>query len=171
MASSASSSRTSSWGRLDYLVIDSPPGTGDEPLAVAQMVGHGAGPWSSPRRRTVAVADVRRSVSFCRTLKLRVVGIVENMSGLACPHCGKPLDLFKTGGGEQLAMETGVPFLGRIPLDPQIVASGDEGRPFVQVFADGSSAKAFAAIMKLILNQDTKSQSTSLAHNIKETQR
>jgi hypothetical protein len=119
----------------------------------------------------VAVADVRRSISFCRTLEFRVVGIVENMSGLTCPHCGKPLDLFKTGGGEQLAMETGVPFLGRVLLNPQIVASGDAGGPFVQVFADGSSAKAFAAIMKLILNQDAKSQPTSLAHNTKETQR
>ena len=140
------------WGRLDYLVIDSPPGTGDEPLAVAQLVGRGAWAVVVTTPQDLAVADVRRSVSFCKTLNLRVVGIVENMSGLVCPHCGQQVDLFKVGGGERLAAEMGVPFLGRIPLDPQIVASGDSGKPFVQSFANSPAAKAFASVIEPILN-------------------
>jgi Mrp family chromosome partitioning ATPase/predicted Fe-Mo cluster-binding NifX family protein len=165
------------WGRLDYLVIDSPPGTGDEPLAVAQMVGKGAWAVVVTTPQDLAIADVRRSVSFCKMLDLHVVGIVENMSGLACPHCGKQLDLFKVGGGERLAIEMGVPFLGRIPLDPQIVASGDDGRPFVQVFADSSSAKVFAAILKSIMNHTKQDQTLYPAcptgghiSNLKETE-
>jgi len=140
------------WGPLDYLVIDSPPGTGDEPLAVAQMVGDGAWAVVVTTPQDVAIADVRRSVSFCKTLNLHVAGILENMSGLVCPHCGEQIDLFKTGGGEALAGEVNVPFLGRIPLDPRIVASGDSGEPFVRAFADSPAAKAFASAMEPILN-------------------
>jgi Mrp family chromosome partitioning ATPase/predicted Fe-Mo cluster-binding NifX family protein len=147
------------WGRLDYLVIDSPPGTGDEPLAVAQLVGKGAWAVVVTTPQDVAIADVRRSVSFCRTLHLRVVGIVENMSGLVCPHCGRQVDLFKTGGGEELAAEMNVPFLGRIPLDPRIVASGDSGRPFVESVADSPAAQAFAAAVEPILNHTKKDDS------------
>ena len=147
------------WGHLDYLVIDSPPGTGDEPLAVAQMVGEGTWAVVVTTPQEVAIADVRRSVSFCKTLNLRVVGIVENMSGLVCPHCGRQVDLFGVGGGEKLAAETGVPFLGRIPLDPQIVASGDAGTPFVQTFADSQAAKAFACVIEPILNQTKEDES------------
>nr|HPJ72572.1 Mrp/NBP35 family ATP-binding protein [bacterium] len=99
------------WGSLDYLVIDSPPGTGDEPLSIAQLAGPGteAVLVTTPQER--ALDDVRRSVSFCRMLHLPAAGIVENMSGLVCPHCGVDIDLFKRGGGEKLAAETGVPFL------------------------------------------------------------
>lgn len=157
------------WGRLDYLVIDSPPGTGDEPLAVAQMVGPGALAVVVTTPQEVAIADVRRSVSFCKTLNLRVVGIVENMSGLICPHCGKQVDLFKTGGGEKLAVEMGVPFLGRIPLDPQIVASGDSGKPFIQSFADSPATKAFASVIEPILNHTRQDESHHPIRNIKET--
>ena len=140
------------WGRLDYLVIDSPPGTGDEPLAVAQLVGSGASAVVVTTPQELAIADVRRSVSFCRTLDLHVAGIVENMSGLVCPHCGKMVELFKVGGGEKLAAEMQVPLLGRIPLDPQIAASGDAGTPFVEAFADSPAANAFAAVIEPILN-------------------
>ena len=139
------------WGQLDYLVIDSPPGTGDEPLAVAQLVGKDAQAVIVTTPQDVAVADVRRSISFCRKLDLHIAGVVENMSGLVCPHCGGHIDLFKTGGGEALAAETNVPFLGRIPLDPQIVASGDTGQPFVQSFPDSPATQAFAAIVGSIL--------------------
>jgi Mrp family chromosome partitioning ATPase len=110
------------WGRLDYLVIDSPPGTGDEPLAVAQLVGKGALAVVVCTPQDIAIADVRRSISFCNRLNLSVAGIIENMSGFVCPHCGKEVNLFKTGGGEKLAAEMHVPFLGRIPLDPQLHA-------------------------------------------------
>jgi Mrp family chromosome partitioning ATPase/predicted Fe-Mo cluster-binding NifX family protein len=157
------------WGRLDYLVIDSPPGTGDEPLAVAQLVGRGAWALVVTTPQDVAIADVRRSVSFCQTLNLRVAGIVENMSGMVCPHCGQTVDLFKTGGGERLAAEMGVPFLGRIPLDPQIVTSGDSGTPFVQSSADSPTAKAFARVMEPILNPTREDESSYPIRQRKET--
>jgi len=147
------------WGRLDYLVIDSPPGTGDEPLAVARMVGKGAWAVVVTTPQDVAIADVRRSVSFCKTLSLRVVGIIENMSGLVCPHCGEQVDLFKVGGGKKLAAEMGVPFLGRIPFDPQIVASGDSGTPFTQSFAESQAAKAFALAIEPVLNYTKEDES------------
>jgi Mrp family chromosome partitioning ATPase len=117
------------WGHLDYLVVDSPPGTGDEPLAVAQMVGQPASAVLVTTPQELAVNDVRRSVGFCRSVGLPILGIVENMSGLTCPACGHHLDLFKTGGGEALATEMAVPFLGRIPLDPAVVSHSDTGRP------------------------------------------
>lgn len=138
------------WGSLDYLVIDSPPGTGDEPLSVAQLVGQPAGAVLVTTPQDLAVADVRRSVSFCEKLKLPVVGIIENMSGLACPHCGGRIELFKTGGGESLAREMGVPFLGAIPIDPRIVECGDAGVPYSQRFAESPAAAAFAAIVRQI---------------------
>jgi ATP-binding protein involved in chromosome partitioning len=141
------------WGQLDHLVIDSPPGTGDEPLAVAQLAGGDAQAVIVTTPQQVAIDDVRRGVSFCRTLKLRIAGIIENMSSLACPHCGGQVDLFKSGGGEQLAREMDVPFLGRIPLDPCIVACGDDGEPFMHVAPRSHSAKAFAAAIGPLLDQ------------------
>jgi len=160
------------WGRLDYLVIDSPPGTGDEPLAVAQLVGKDAWAVVVTTPQDVAIADVRRSVSFCKTLDLHVAGIVENMSGLVCPHCNQHVDLFKTGGGEKLAAEMRVPFLGRIPLDPQIVVSGDSGRPFVDTLADSPSAQAFASVIAPIMNHTNKDESLPSEEQVrKETAR
>jgi ATP-binding protein involved in chromosome partitioning len=116
------------WGQLDYLIIDSPPGTGDEPLSVCQLVPglDGAIVVSTPQE--VALADVEKSIVFCGQVRTRVVGLVENMSGLVCPHCGKQVDVFKTGGAERLAERMGVPFLGRIPMVPEIVQACDEGR-------------------------------------------
>ena len=139
------------WGRLDALIIDSPPGTGDEPLSVAQLIGPPVAAIVVTTPQEVAVADVRRSITFCEQLKVEVLGVVENMSGFVCPHCGKTTDLFKTGGGEALAREMAVPFLGRIPLDPQVVASGDAGTPFVQRFAESPAAHAFEDIVRPIL--------------------
>jgi len=156
------------WGRLDYLVIDSPPGTGDEPLAVAQLVGKGAWAVVVTTSQDLAINDVRRSVSFCKTLNLRVVGVIENMSGLTCPHCGRQVDVFKTGGGEKLAAEMRVPFLGRIPLDPQIVASGDSGKPFVESAAESPAGRAFAAAVESILNHTEGEDSPYRIRNLKE---
>jgi ATP-binding protein involved in chromosome partitioning len=138
------------WGPLDYLVIDSPPGTGDEPLSVAQLVGQPAGAVLVTTPQELSIADVRRSVSFCQKVSLPVVGIIENMSGLLCPHCGGRIDLFKTGGGEGLAHEMNVPFLGRIPIDPQIVECGDAGAPFVHRFGESAAAKAFIGVVDRI---------------------
>ncbi len=139
------------WGELDYLVIDAPPGTGDEPLSVAQLVGQPARAVLVTTPQDLAIADVRRSVSFCQRLSLPVAGIVENMSGLACPHCGKIVELFKTGGGQSLAKEMGVPFLGCIPIDPQIVACGDAGTPYIHRFAESPAGQAFRTVVEQIL--------------------
>lgn len=139
------------WGSLDYLIIDAPPGTGDEPLSVAQLIGQPAQAVLVTTPQDLAIADVRRSVSFCERVALPVAGIVENMSGLACPHCGKIVELFKTGGGQSLAKEMGVPFLGRIPIDPQIVACGDAGTPYIHRFAESPAGEAFRAVVDQIL--------------------
>jgi len=140
------------WGPLDALVIDSPPGTGDEPLSVAQLVGTPAWGIIVTTPQEVAIADVRRCISFCQKLMLPVAGIIENMSGFVCPHCGKTTDLFKSGGGEDLAGETNVPFLGRIPLDPQIVSCGDLGKPFIKAQPKNQTTEAFDRVVKSILD-------------------
>jgi len=140
------------WGNLDWLIIDSPPGTGDEPLSVAQLIpATGAVIVTTPQE--VSVLDSRKAVVFAMKLNLKVLGIIENMSGLVCPHCGRRIDLFKTGGGERAAAELGVPFLGRIPIDPQIVVSGDEGKPFADITRKNSEAsRAFGEIVGKILD-------------------
>jgi YgiT-type zinc finger domain-containing protein len=138
------------WGDLDWLVIDSPPGTGDEPLSVAQLVpATGAVVVTTPQ--DVSVLDSRKAVVFARRLGLKILGIVENMSGLVCPHCGEGIDLFKSGGGERAALEMGVPFLGRIPIDPRIVAAGDAGRHFAEEAGDSPAALAFSIIVDKIV--------------------
>ncbi len=158
------------WGDLDVLVVDCPPGTGDEPLSVAQSVGHSAAAIVVTTPQQVAIADVRRSITFCEQVGLPVLGIVENMSGYVCPKCEESTALFKTGGGQQLAGEMKVPFLGGIPIDPQIVDSGDCGTPFVERYAQSPSACAFAEILKSILNQlncMNKTETQKSNHNLK----
>lgn len=142
------------WGDLDWLIIDSPPGTGDEPLSVAQLIpATGAIIVTTPQE--VSVLDSRKAVIFALKLNLKVLGIIENMSGLACPHCGRRIDLFKVGGGELAAADLGVPFLGRIPIDPQIVISGDEGKPFADNRNDSEASRAFGEIVEKILDSRT----------------
>ncbi len=116
------------WGQLDYLIIDSPPGTGDEPLSVCQLVPGLDGAIVVATPQDVALADVEKSIVFCGQVRTRVVGVVENMSGFVCPHCGKDVDIFKTGGAERLASDMGVPFIGRIPMVPEVVRACDDGR-------------------------------------------
>jgi ATP-binding protein involved in chromosome partitioning len=114
------------WGELDFLLIDAPPGTGDEPLTVAQTIKDArAIIVTTPQE--VSLADVRKSINFCKTVNLEIFGIVENMSGLACPHCQSVIDLFGSGGGEKTAIAAGIPFLGRIPFDPKLVECTDAG--------------------------------------------
>ncbi len=138
------------WGELDWLIIDSPPGTGDEPLSVAQLIpATGAIVVTTPQE--VSLMDSRKAVAFARSLKLKILGIIENMSGLTCPHCGKQIDLFKEGGGKKAALELGVPFLGKIPIDPQIVISSDEGKPFIGAYPDSEASKAFMKIVESII--------------------
>ncbi|MBI4773156.1 MAG: Mrp/NBP35 family ATP-binding protein [Deltaproteobacteria bacterium] len=114
------------WNPLDYLIIDSPPGTGDEPLTVAQTIPDAmAIIVTTPQE--VSLADVRKSINFCKQVNMTVLGVVENMSGLICPHCGREIPLFSKGGGERTARETGLRFLGRLPLEPRLVDAGDSG--------------------------------------------
>ncbi len=139
------------WGELDYLIIDSPPGTGDEPLSVCQLAAPLDGAVVVTTPQDVSTADVRRSISFCRQLDLRVLGVIENMSGFVCPHCGTLTDIFKSGGGERMAESMGVPFLGRIPIDPAIGVACDDGKPFVYHYNKTETAKAFAGIVEPLL--------------------
>jgi ATP-binding protein involved in chromosome partitioning len=138
-----------SWGELDFLIVDLPPGTGDEPLSIAQLMPESdAIIVTTPQN--VALLSVRKSINFAKTLKMQVVGIIENMSGLVCPHCGRKIDLFKTGGGEKAARDFLIPFLGKIPIDPKIVEEGDNGAPFVLSQKDSPAAKAFDEIVQKI---------------------
>jgi len=139
------------WGDLDYLVTDCPPGTGDEPLAALQTFGKEAQAVIVTTPQGVAVDDVRRSVTFCRQLGNPVLGIVENMSGFVCPNCNAVHDIFNSGGGEALAKEMDVNFLGRIPMDPEVVRSGDEGFALMKVQSESPTAKAFQKIVEPIL--------------------
>jgi ATP-binding protein involved in chromosome partitioning len=151
------------WGDLDYLIIDSPPGTGDEPLSVCQLIPDADGAVVVTTPQEVATADVRRSIGFCRALKLPVLGVVENMSGFVCPHCRRTTDIFKTGGGEKMAAEMGVPFLGRIPLDPAVGESCDDGRAFVYHFAATGTARAFERVIAPILRLSQTDSGADLA--------
>ena len=138
------------WGELDYLIVDCPPGTGDEPLSVIQLLEGADGAIIVTTPQDVALTDVRKSVTFCRQMKLPVLGVIENMSGFACPHCGERVDIFKSGGGRLMADEMNVPFLGRIPLDPAMVSAGDEGEPLVEHRGDSPTAKAFDEIVSTV---------------------
>lgn len=133
------------WGELDFLMIDSPPGTGDEPLTVAQIVT-GAKAIIVTTPQEISLADVRKSISFCRTVKMEIYGMIENMSGFVCPHCHKELDLFGTGGGEKTAREAGIRFLGRIPFDREMVSCGDAGVSFQERHANSAATKVFVEI-------------------------
>ena len=145
------------WGELDYLIVDFPPGTGDEPLSVAQLIPESDGAVIVTTPQDLSLQDVRKSINFCRQLKIPVLGVIENMSGLVCPHCQKMIEVFKSGGGEAMAKEMGVPFLGRIPMDPQIVGGSDEGKPFVYHYRETESAQAFIrAIQPVLQLQENK---------------
>lgn len=138
------------WGPLDFLIIDAPPGTGDESLSVAQSIPNvRAIVVTTPQQ--VAIQDVRRSLQFLDKVSLPIVGVIENMSGLICPHCHKKIDLFKQGGGEALAQEWGVPFLGRIPLDPDLVCETDNGRPYFKGHQESEVVGAFTRLADQII--------------------
>lgn len=114
------------WMDLDYMIIDSPPGTGDEPLTVAQTIPDAkAVVVTTPQE--ISLADVRKSINFCRQVNMEILGIVENMSGLKCPHCGEMIDIFKTRGGMVTAKNEGLNLLGSLPFEPQVVSNGDTG--------------------------------------------
>jgi ATP-binding protein involved in chromosome partitioning len=134
------------WGNLDFLIVDLPPGTGDEPLSVAHLIKNVDGAIIVTTPQDVALLDSRKAVTFSRMLSIPVIGIVENMSGLICPHCHKEISLFKKGGGEKAARDLKVPFMGRIPIDPEVVTDCDRGMPFVMAHPDSEATKAFKVI-------------------------
>jgi ATP-binding protein involved in chromosome partitioning len=138
------------WGDLDDLIIDAPPGTGDEPLTVAQTIKDAkAIIVTTPQE--VSLADVRKSINFCKTVGMDIFGLIENMSGFTCPHCDKTVDLFGKGGGEKTAADAGIPFLGKIPFDLNVVACGDAGTSLAAQHPDSPVAMAFADIAKKIV--------------------
>jgi len=137
------------WGRLDYLIIDSPPGTGDEPLSIAQTIP-GAKAIIVTTPQEISLADIRKSISFCRTVNMPVFGLIENMSGFACPHCGESMELFGTGGGLKTALAMNVPFLGRIPFDPGLVKCGDAGESYMEKYPDSEATEAYNQIVEKI---------------------
>ncbi|ORJ61259.1 Mrp/NBP35 family ATP-binding protein [Geothermobacter hydrogeniphilus] len=141
------------WGPLDVLVIDCPPGTGDEPLSAAQLLGRGADTVIVTTPQDVALVDVEKSISFSRQLNINILGIIENMAGFVCPHCEEVTDLFGRGGGEKLADKTQVPFLGRIPLDPRMVVAGDSGKPFILDHPDTEAAKALQHVAQTAIEK------------------
>ena len=137
------------WGELDFLVIDSPPGTGDEPMTVLKTIPDAlCVVVTTPQE--VSLSDVRKSINFLQYAKANVLGVVENMSGLVCPHCHKDIDLFKKGGGEKLAEKYGLEFLGAIPLDPATVVAGDIGTPVVLLEDDSFAKQAFTKLADTI---------------------
>ncbi|MBE9486123.1 MAG: Mrp/NBP35 family ATP-binding protein [Chloroflexi bacterium] len=139
------------WGELDYLLIDCPPGTGDEPLSAVQLLGKGAAAVVVTTPQEVALVDVEKSLSFCRELKLPVVGLIENMSGFVCPHCNEVSDIFKSGGGDKLAEKTGVAMLAKVPLDPRIVTSGDDGKPHILSHPESSCSEALRKVAAAVV--------------------
>ncbi|HSG46340.1 MAG TPA: Mrp/NBP35 family ATP-binding protein, partial [Longimicrobiales bacterium] len=137
------------WGPLDIMVVDMPPGTGDAQLSLVQTIDvDGAVMVTTPQ--DVATGDVRRGVKMFERVNTRVLGVVENMSGLSCPHCGELVDVFGSGGGERLAGEMKLPFLGRIPLDPAVRSAGDEGKPTVLSAPESAAGAALLEIAKAV---------------------
>jgi ATP-binding protein involved in chromosome partitioning len=138
------------WGDLDLLVVDSPPGTGDEPLSVCQLIKNLDGAVIVTTPQKVASVDVRKSITFCRQLNVPVLGLIENMSGFACPKCGEVTPIFGSGGGERMAADMGVPFLGAIPIDPRVATAGDMGRVPIEMDTSGAATQHMRAIIKTL---------------------
>ena len=139
------------WGVLDYLIIDAPPGTGDEPLSIAQLIKERASAVIVTTPQQVATIDVAKCITFCNQLSLPIAGILENMGGFICPDCGKETHIFSSGGGSELATRFNVPFLGTIPIDPAIVMSGDAGEPYMLFYDKTQTAERFNTIVDKLL--------------------
>ncbi|MBS3787069.1 Mrp/NBP35 family ATP-binding protein [Candidatus Bipolaricaulota bacterium] len=136
------------WGELEYLIIDLPPGTGDEPLSIAQLLNDLDGSIIVTTPQDLSLLDSKKAVNFSKKLDLPVIGIIENMSGFICPHCGEKTEIFKSGGGKKAAEEIEANFLGQIPLDQRIVQTGDDGVPFVKAYPDSEASESFARIVE-----------------------
>ncbi|RLG49472.1 MAG: ATP-binding protein, partial [Thermoproteota archaeon] len=138
------------WGYLDFLIIDLPPGTGDEPLSIMQLIPDMSGVVIVTTPQEVALLDVRKAVNMAKKLNVRVLGIIENMAGFTCPKCGETTYIFGVGGGEKAAKELDIPFLGRLPIDVRVREVSDEGKPFVLEHRESEVSKAFMEIVEKI---------------------
>jgi ATP-binding protein involved in chromosome partitioning len=140
------------WGELEFLFIDLPPGTGDEPLSVMQLIPELDGVVIITIPSEVSQIVVKKAVSFSKQLNIPIIGIVENMSGFVCPNCGEKIDILKIGGGQKIAEELSVPFLGNIPIDPEVCRDSDKGIPFIIQHKNSPATKAFIEIVTKIDN-------------------
>jgi ATP-binding protein involved in chromosome partitioning len=141
-----------SWGKLDYLIVDLPPGTGDEPLSIAQLIEKMEGAVVVTTPQDVALVSVRKSIKFAEILKVPVIGIVENMAGIICPHCDKKIDIFSKGGVEKAAADFNVPILGELPMDPKIAEIEDGGKVHTDINEEILWGKEFATIVNSVEN-------------------
>lgn len=139
------------WGELDYLIVDSPPGTGDEPLSVCQLIENPDGAIIVTTPQEIALNDVRKSIKFCAKLRCPVLGVIENMSGFSCPHCNKTINIFKTGGGKIMAEQMNVNFLGSIPIDPEVVIHADISKPYIHYCPNSNSTHNLKEIISSII--------------------
>lgn len=153
--------RDTLWASLDYLIVDCPPGTGDEPLSVVQLFEDATGAVVVTTPQEIALADVRRSINFCRQVSLPVLGVVENMSGFVCPDCGKTTEIFKSGGGEAMANEMNVPFLGRVPINLEVMRSCDSGRLYTRHYSERETAGAFEGIALAVMESTATPSKTT----------
>jgi len=136
------------WGELDFLFIDLPPGTGDEPLSIAQLLPDIDGVVIVTMPSQLSSSIVKKTITFAQRLNMPIIGVVENMSGFVCPHCNEKIEIFQSGGGKKMAQEMEVAFLGSIPIDPKVGVDSDKGTPFVLSQKDSAAAKAFMEIVK-----------------------
>ncbi|NLK62597.1 MAG: P-loop NTPase [Fusobacteria bacterium] len=141
------------WGELDYLVVDLPPGTGDEPLTIAQDLGKIDGSVIVTTPQEVALLDLRKSIKFSNLVNMPIMGIVENMSGFVCPNCNEVTEIFKTGGANKIAKEYRLDVLGKIPLNPEIMIAGDTGKPFIYFNSSSIEAKELQKIVNQIIEK------------------
>ena len=139
-----------SWGEVDYLLVDLPPGTGDESLSILQLLPDMDGVIIVTIPSEVSQAVVKKAVTFARKMNVPILGIVENMSGMICPHCGDLIDVFSKGGGAKVSDEMDVELLGSIPLDPRVATDSDEGIPFIVKHPDSPASKIFTEIINKI---------------------
>jgi len=154
-----------SWGDLDYLIVDCPPGTGDEPLSIVQLLGKADGAVVVTTPQQLAVTDVKKCITFCKQLNLPVLGIIENMDGFVCPHCNKRTDIFGGDGGRQMAKDFDVPFLGSIPIDSNMVPAADLGKPFIYYNNQSPTAQAINYAFEPLLLSDKQIETIKKEQN------
>ena len=154
-----------SWGDLDYLIVDCPPGTGDEPLSIVQLLGKADGAVVVTTPQQLAVTDVKKCITFCQQLNLPILGIIENMDGFVCPHCNKRTDIFGGDGGRQMAKDFDVPFLGSIPIDSNMVPAADLGKPFIYYNNQSPTAQAINYAFEPLLLSDKQIETIKKEQN------